>query len=93
MESVKCEIRLLFIRQCSVREKEAVRSGIKQGESTSLIYSAVMWHLVKNDNNSLSNDNESNESLDTELHTRAQSSQWESRRERSSAQLRGGFQE
>jgi len=72
MESVKCEIRLLFIRQRSAKEKEAVRCRIKQGEHTSLIYSVALWHLVKNDNNSLNNDNESNESLDTELFTRAQ---------------------
>lgn len=31
MESVKCEIRLLFIRQCSIKGKEAVRPWIKQG--------------------------------------------------------------
>lgn len=31
MESVKCEIRLLFIRQCNIKGKEAVRPWIKQG--------------------------------------------------------------
>lgn len=36
MESVKCEIRLLFIRQRSAKEKEAVRPGIKQGGHTPL---------------------------------------------------------
>lgn len=69
MESVKCEIRLLFIRQRSAKEKEAVRPGIKRGGGgayTSLIYSAVMWHLDKNDNGSLGNFNESNEILDSE---------------------------
>lgn len=42
IESVKCEIRLLFIRQCSIKEKEAVRPWIKRGKHTSLIYSAIL---------------------------------------------------
>lgn len=47
MESVKYEIRLLFIQQHSAKEKEAVCPGIKQGAAhTLLIYSAVLRHPV-----------------------------------------------
>lgn len=66
MESVECEIRLLFIQQNSAVEKEAVHPGIKHGGAhTSPIYSITLWHLVETDTSSFDNDNVSNESVET----------------------------